>query len=98
MTRHAVRVPDSAVVWWYQERVRIAEGVGEVMECASCAAGFDHCHGTLVVHSDGGFADCTAEDCFDDDRFRHSLVVDCFALGDGCACAVPAGITLSRAS
>jgi len=68
------------------------------MECASCATGIDHCHGTLIVHPDGGFADCTADGCLGDDRYRHSLIVDCSALGDRCSCVVPAERALRRAS
>ncbi|HWD03011.1 MAG TPA: hypothetical protein VG674_11220 [Amycolatopsis sp.] len=58
------------------------------MECAFCTSGIDHCHGTLVVHSDGGFADCTDETCEDLDRVRHTLIIDCHALDDECACTL----------
>ena len=68
------------------------------MECASCAAGFDHCHGTLIVHPDGGFSECTADGCVDDDRLRHALILDCTAFGDVCTCTVPAEMVLRRAS
>jgi len=66
------------------------------MECASCDAGIDHCHGTLVVHPDGGFAECTDPGCVDGDRLRHALIVDCQALGGGCACAATSGKPLLR--
>ncbi|MDQ7807069.1 hypothetical protein Q5425_25290 [Amycolatopsis sp. A133] len=57
------------------------------MECASCHARIDHCHGTLVVHPEGGFAECTDPACQDGDRVRHALIVDCQGIGSGCGCA-----------
>ncbi|WP_372665547.1 hypothetical protein [Amycolatopsis kentuckyensis] len=66
------------------------------MECASCDAGIDHCHGTLVVHPEGGFTECTAVACSDGDRVRHGLIVDCQALGGGCGCAAAPGKPLLR--
>ncbi|HEY3470552.1 MAG TPA: hypothetical protein VGL47_35830 [Amycolatopsis sp.] len=66
------------------------------MECASCDAGIDHCHGTLVVHPEGGFTECTDAACVDADRVRHGLIVDCQALGAGCGCAAAPGKTLVR--
>ncbi|MBE1494210.1 hypothetical protein H4696_001310 [Amycolatopsis lexingtonensis] len=69
------------------------------MECASCAARIDHCHGTLVVHPEGGFAECTDPACVDADRVRHALIVDCPALGGcGCAAAAPEKSLLRHAS
>ena len=61
------------------------------MECASCGAGIDHCHGTLVVHPEGGFAECMDPACPDTDRVRHGLIVDCHAVGSGCDCATAPG-------
>ncbi|MEA5365129.1 hypothetical protein VA596_36735 [Amycolatopsis sp., V23-08] len=66
------------------------------MECASCDAAIDHCHGTLVVHPEGGFAECTDPGCVDGDRLRHGLIVDCQTLGGGCACATAPGKPLLR--
>ncbi|GAA3565197.1 hypothetical protein GCM10022222_56180 [Amycolatopsis ultiminotia] len=60
------------------------------MECAFCTDGIDHCHGTLVVHPDGGFAECTDPGCADLDRIRHGLIIDCHAVDPGCGC-VPHG-------
>lgn len=57
------------------------------MECASCDAGIDHCHGTLVIHPEGGFTECTDAACGDGDRVRHALIVDCPAVGCGSGCA-----------
>ncbi|WP_086846140.1 hypothetical protein [Amycolatopsis kentuckyensis] len=69
------------------------------MECASCDAGIDHCHGTLVVHPEGGFAECTDQGCADGDRVRHGLIVDCQGVGGGCGCATaPRKSLLRRAS
>lgn len=66
------------------------------MECASCDAGIDHCHGTLVVHPEGGFTECTDAACSDGDRVRHGVIVDCQALGSGCECAATPGKPLLR--
>ncbi|MFE0026920.1 hypothetical protein [Amycolatopsis sp. NPDC059021] len=70
------------------------------MDCASCTAGIDHCHGTLVVHPDGGFAECTDDGCTDDDRVRHALIIDCHTLDAACGCVVEqhTEIVLSQAS
>ena len=46
----------------------------------------DHCQGTLVVHVEGEFTECTEVDCVDLDQLRHSLIVDCAVLSDGCDC------------
>ncbi|MEV4051799.1 hypothetical protein AB0J55_11490 [Amycolatopsis sp. NPDC049688] len=69
------------------------------MECASCDARIDHCHGTLVVHPDGGSAECTEPACVDGDRVRHALIVDCQGIAGGCGCAAaPREPLLRRAS
>jgi hypothetical protein len=53
--------------------------------CSGCDPDLDHCHGTLVVHSDDT-VDCTDDACNLGDPMRHSLIVDCLAvLGDCCA-------------
>ncbi len=65
------------------------------MECAFCAGGLDHCHGTLVVHLDGGFAECSEDGCVDVGSTRHALTIDCSAVDGGCSCAqAPAGLLL----
>ncbi len=46
----------------------------------------DRCQGTLVVHVEGEFTECTEADCDDLDQLRHSLIVDCTALSGGCEC------------
>ncbi|MDT8912479.1 hypothetical protein [Amycolatopsis sp. PS_44_ISF1] len=60
------------------------------MECAFCTSGIDHCHGTLIVHPDGGFAECAEAGCTDLDRIRHGLIIDCQTLDRGCSCVLPA--------
>ncbi|MBU3060396.1 hypothetical protein KO481_02520 [Nocardia sp. NEAU-G5] len=56
--------------------------------CTSCDSALDHCHGTLIVHTDWS-VDCTEGDnCYDGDRSRHSFIVDCFDVAGGCGCAV----------
>ncbi|MFF0489421.1 hypothetical protein ACWDSJ_05270 [Nocardia sp. NPDC003482] len=55
--------------------------------CLSCDAALDHCHGTLIVHSDRS-VECTEPDCSDHDHTRHAFVVDCFDLAGGCRCSV----------
>lgn len=55
-------------------------------ECVLCSRGMDHCHGSLVVHSDGT-AECTDITCEDVVVDTHELVLDCLQLTGGCACA-----------
>jgi hypothetical protein len=59
------------------------------MECRSCVADLDHCHGTLIMHVDGT-ADCTDFDCRDTDAVRHALRITCVEIDGGCACVVVA--------
>jgi hypothetical protein len=42
--------------------------------CPNCIAGLDHCHGVLVLHSDGT-VECTDPDCLDPGLDRHDLVM-----------------------
>ena len=46
----------------------------------------DHCHGTLVVHSDRT-AECTDTSCELADPMRHELIIDCAAVLLGCCAA-----------
>lgn len=55
------------------------------MTCSSCAAGIDHCHGTLVDH-ESGFVECTDMACLSFGVERHSLVIDCGTVEGGCGC------------
>ncbi|WP_409179919.1 hypothetical protein F9C11_25745 [Amycolatopsis sp. VS8301801F10] len=68
------------------------------MECAFCTSGIDHCHGTLVVHPDRGFAECTDPSCADLDRVRHGLIIDCHTLDAACACTGAEKTLLRQAS
>lgn len=61
--------------WWY-------EGT---MECATCSAGLDHCHGTLVLHFEAP-PECTEPGCTDLGRARHLLIIDCRSVSGGCVC------------
>ncbi|BBX75530.1 hypothetical protein H7H78_14380 [Mycobacterium shinjukuense] len=56
--------------------------------CRDCRAGVEHCHGTLIRHADGplqGRAECTEVDCLSPQLVPHAFVVDCDAIGCGCA-------------
>lgn len=53
--------------------------------CTDCAAEFDHCHGTLIIHATGP-ADCTQPGCADLDGVRHDLLIDCRSIAGGCRC------------
>jgi hypothetical protein len=57
-------------------------------ECRECRAGLDHCHGTIIRHSLGRFwgrSECTEPDCDSPELVAHTFVVDCDAIGCGCA-------------
>jgi hypothetical protein len=54
-------------------------------ECPLCNRGIEHCHGTLVVHSDGT-AECTDMTCEDLYVDTHELVLECVQLVNGCVC------------
>jgi hypothetical protein len=67
------------------------------MSCARCAEDLDHCHGTLITHTDGT-AECTTPTCRNVDDSRHLTATPCAALTD-CHCTPAAElILLSRAS
>jgi hypothetical protein len=51
--------------------------------CLDCSLDLDHCHGTLVVHSDRT-AECTLAACELADLLRHPFVLDCAAVQGGC--------------
>ncbi|OBF88452.1 hypothetical protein A5791_17415 [Mycobacterium sp. 852002-51163_SCH5372311] len=58
------------------------------MGCRECRAGLDHCHGTVIRHSVGrllGRAECTEPGCASPELSLHAFVVDCDAVGCGCA-------------
>jgi hypothetical protein len=64
--------------------------------CQDCGLEIDHCHGTLVVHSDGT-VDCTDAACEFPDLLRHALIIDCAAVLGGC-CAAEEAADLALAS
>ncbi|MEC3981489.1 hypothetical protein [Amycolatopsis sp. H20-H5] len=68
------------------------------MDCAFCTSRLDHCHGTLVVHPDGGYAECTDHGCVDTDRVRHGLIIDCATVDGGCDCVERPAELLRQAS
>jgi hypothetical protein len=63
------------------------------MDCASCIADLDHCHGTLVIHPDGA-VECTEIRCFDLETERHPLTIDCELVDGGCECTVTVEVEL----
>lgn len=68
-------------------------------ECERCreAEVLDHCHGTLILHTDGA-AECTDELCLRVTEVRHQLIVDCAELVEDCGCLEWLAVAYSRAS
>ncbi|MBB5913482.1 hypothetical protein BJY24_002349 [Nocardia transvalensis] len=58
-----------------------------IRACTSCDSALDHCHGTLIVHTDRS-VECTDAGCHDTDHSRHTFIVDCFDVAGGCGCAL----------
>jgi hypothetical protein len=56
----------------------------------------DHCHGTLVVHSDRSM-DCTDPGCVLPELLRHDLIIDCMAVIGGC-CGAEKPADIAQAS
>ena len=57
-------------------------------DCRDCRAGLDHCHGTIICHSQGRFwgrTECTEPDCDSPELLPHAFVVDCDAIGCECS-------------
>jgi len=52
-------------------------------QCRDCRDGWEHCHGTLIVHGHLR-AECTDDECPAPVRLMHQFVVDCEAVG--CVC------------
>ncbi|MBO0839380.1 MAG: hypothetical protein J2O49_00945 [Sciscionella sp.] len=59
-----------------------------VTACADCAAGLEHCHGSLIEHATGAL-ECTEPGCVEVDPARHALRLCCAELTD-CGCGEPA--------
>ncbi|TVS77319.1 hypothetical protein [Mycobacterium helveticum] len=53
-------------------------------ECRDCLAGLEHCHGTLIRHALHG-SECTEPECRAPELLPHTFVIDCDAVGCGCA-------------
>jgi hypothetical protein len=64
--------------------------------CPDCGLRVDHCHGTLVVHSDRT-VECTDAACELPDLLRHEFVIDCLAVMGGC-CMTDEPVELAAAS
>jgi hypothetical protein len=64
--------------------------------CPDCGLRVDHCHGTLVVHSDRT-VECTDAACELPDLLRHEFVIDCLAVMGGC-CVTDEPVELLAAS
>jgi len=52
--------------------------------CRDCRAGLDHCHGTIIRHWSHR-SECTEDGCTSPELIPHAFVVDCDAVGCGCA-------------
>jgi hypothetical protein len=85
--QHAVVIPDLDGAGWYQRLMS---------RCPDCGTELDHCHGTLIAHSDGTL-DCTDAACLVADPMRHTLIIDCAAVLGGC-CDEPRTEDFARAS
>lgn len=64
--------------------------------CRDCGAEHEHCHGTVILHV-GQRSECTEADCSTTEAV-HSYIIDCFAVGCGCAEAQPIGPAVSSVS
>jgi hypothetical protein len=63
-------------------------------DCRGCRDGLDHCHGTVIHHALARW-ECTEDDCVTPEVV-HTFVIDCEAIG--CGCAQPIGSADDRAS
>jgi hypothetical protein len=74
-----------------------AAGTNDHMSgCSDCGRDIDHCHGTLVLHSDRT-VECTNAACELGDLLRHVFVIDCVSVLGGC-CAADEAANLAVAS
>jgi hypothetical protein len=60
-------------------------------QCRLCRQGWEHCHGTVIVHA-LQWAECTAPDCYGPDLVGHELRIDCDAVGCVCGQAIALAI------
>ena len=56
--------------------------------CRECAAGWEHCHGTVLRHSLRHW-ECTESDCPGPELIPHTVVLGCEVAG--CDCDQPIG-------
>ncbi|GAA3742947.1 hypothetical protein HDA32_003213 [Spinactinospora alkalitolerans] len=56
-----------------------------VRDCPGCEREWDHCHGTLIVHTDGA-VECTEDDCSASPHL-HAWTTPCGRLVPACECA-----------
>jgi hypothetical protein len=61
------------------------------LQCSYCRDGWEHCHGTVIVHAQRR-AECTEDDCGGPDFIAHVLRIDCDAVG--CSCAQSAAVAV----
>jgi hypothetical protein len=60
-------------------------------QCRECLRGLEHCHGTVIHHSQFR-SECTEPDCARPDVV-HAFVLDCDAVG--CQCATSGHVTVA---
>jgi hypothetical protein len=51
--------------------------------CPDCGLDVDHCHGTLILHTDRT-VDCTDAACQLPELLRHDFIIDCIDVVGGC--------------
>lgn len=56
--------------------------------CRACAAGWEHCHGTVIRHSLRHW-ECTQPDCPSPELIPHTAIIECDVVG--CVCDQPIG-------
>ena len=56
------------------------------LECRDCRDGWEHCHGTVIIHLLRR-TECTEDGCNGTDHIPHAFRIDCEAVG--CRCAEP---------
>jgi hypothetical protein len=61
------------------------------LQCRYCRDGWEHCHGTVIVHVQHR-ADCTEDGCVNPESIAHSLRIDCEAVG--CSCGQPIALAV----
>ncbi len=73
-------------------------------DCRDCRAGLEHCHGTIIRHSEGRFrgrllgrTECTEPGCVSPEELPHAFIVDCDAVGCDCAESAQVAESVARA-